>query len=100
MTLVEAGSGPKPPEGRDNWDQFLKRHADTLWQCDEITTPMWTMTGIVVLCLIVFIHIGTRRVWISPGTQHPTSHWGAQQARNIPIHAEDVTGHALGRGEG
>jgi putative transposase len=88
--LVEAGFGPEPPEGQDTWDQFLKRHADTLWQCDYITKPMWTMKGIVDLYLIVFIHIGTRRVWISPCTQHPTSNWAAQQARNFLMHAEDV----------
>ncbi|REJ95434.1 MAG: hypothetical protein DWQ29_02010 [Planctomycetota bacterium] len=70
--------------------QELARHAATLWQCDYITKPMWTMKGIVDLYLIVFIHIGTRRIWVSPCTAHPNATWVKQQARNFLKHAEGI----------
>lgn len=51
---------------------------------------MWTVKGIVDLYLIVFIHLGTRRIWVSPSTAHPTRNWASQQARNFLMHAEDA----------
>ncbi|MEZ6133955.1 MAG: hypothetical protein R3C53_03495 [Pirellulaceae bacterium] len=33
--LVDAGLGPQPHDTPDTWSEFLKRHADTMWQCDE-----------------------------------------------------------------
>lgn len=40
--------------------------------------------------LLVFIHLGTRRIWISPCTAHPDSAWVSQQARNFLQHASDI----------
>jgi len=88
--LVEAGLHDDPNTGKDSWDAFLKRHADTMWQCDYLTKPMWTSKGVIDLFMIVFIHIGTRRIWVSPSTANPNSNWVAQQARNFLMHAEDV----------
>lgn len=39
---------------------------------------------------LVFLHLGTRRCWISPATVHPDSAWSCQQARNFLMHAENV----------
>ncbi|QDT33926.1 integrase core domain-containing protein [Thalassoglobus polymorphus] len=90
--LVEAGFTPNPEgtDKQDSWDAFLKRHADTLWQCDFLTKPMWTATGVVDLYLLVFLHLGTRRCWISPCTLHPDSAWVSQQAKNFLMEAEDM----------
>lgn len=33
--------------------------------------------------LLVFIHVASRKVWISSATEHPDSAWVAQQARNF-----------------
>ncbi len=89
--LVEAGLpvGPKP-SSEDSWDAFLSRHAATLWQCDFVSKPMWTTKGLVDLYFLVFLHLGTRRCWISQCTEAPTSAWVAQQGRNFLMHAEDV----------
>ncbi len=35
---------------------------------------------------LVFIHIGSRRIWISPNTEHPEVQWTMQQARNFASH--------------
>ena len=90
--LVEAGLTPNPgdADNQDSWDAFLRRHADTLWQCDFVTKPMWTATGLVDLYLLVFLHLGTRRCWISPCTLNPDSAWVSQQAKNFLMEAEDM----------
>lgn len=37
----------------------------------------------VDLYFLVFIHLGTRRIWVSPCTANPSGDWTAQQARNL-----------------
>lgn len=88
--LVEAGLEPSPNTNPDNWDSFLKRHAETLWQIDFCSKPRWTVKGVVDVYLLVCLHIGTRRLWISPCSGNPDSAWVAQQARNFLMHTEDV----------
>ncbi len=43
----------------------------------------WTLNGLIDMYLLIFIHVGSRRVWISSATAHPDSAWVAQQARNV-----------------
>jgi putative transposase len=88
--LVENGIDPSPERGKGTWDEFLWSHAQTLWQCDFATKRMWTLRGFVDVYFLVFLHLGTRRCWISPSTVNPTSAWSCQQARNFLMHAEDV----------
>jgi putative transposase len=90
VILKENNIDPGPKRGKGTWDEFLKIHADTLWQCDFVSKPMWTAKGLVDLYLLVFLHLGTRRVWISPCTQHPDSAWVSQQAKNFLMQAEDL----------
>ena len=33
--LINFGLGPQPHDAPDTWSEFLKRHPDTMWQCDE-----------------------------------------------------------------
>jgi len=40
--------------------------------------------------MLIFLHLGSRRVWISPCTQHPDSARVSQQARNFLMVAEDM----------
>ncbi len=90
--IKEAGLTPDPVDrtSPDSWDNFLQRHADVLWQTDFLSKPMWTTNGIVSLYMLVFIHMGTRRCWISPCTVAPDANWTAQQARNFLMDAEDL----------
>ena len=67
--LVDAGLGPEPHDTPDTWSEFLKRHADTMWQCDFACKRKWTIKGMVDLYFLVFIHIGTRRIWESRGVK-------------------------------
>ena len=87
--LVEAGLGPDPSDHPDTWSDFLKRHAATMWQCDFASKRKWTVKGMVDLYFLVFIHIETRRIWVSPCTANPTGQWTTQQARNFQMHLQD-----------
>ena len=46
--------------------------------------------GLVDIYFIVFLHLGTRRCWISPCTLSPDSAWVSQQAKNFLMEAEDL----------
>lgn len=87
--LVEAGLGPDPSDHPDTWSDFLKRHAATMWQCDFASKRKWTIKGMVDLYFLVFIHVETRRIWVSPCTANPTGQWTTQQARNFQMHLQD-----------
>ncbi|MCA9140294.1 MAG: DDE-type integrase/transposase/recombinase [Planctomycetales bacterium] len=87
--LVEAGLGPDPSDHPDTWSDFLKRHAATMWQCDFASKRKWTIKGMVDLYFLVFIHVETRRIWISPCTANPTGEWTTQQARNFDMFLQD-----------
>ncbi|MFO0179228.1 MAG: integrase core domain-containing protein [Planctomyces sp.] len=52
---------------------------------------MWTARGLVDVYLLVFLHPGSRRVWISPSTVQPDSAWVSLQARNFLMVAEDMS---------
>lgn len=45
--------------------------------------------GLVRLYFLVFIHLGLRRIWISPCTANPTGEWTAQQARNFEMYLQE-----------
>ena len=89
--LVAEGIAPAPDDGgdSDSWSEFLKRHAEVMWQSDFACKKKWTIQGLVDVYFLVFIHLGTRRIWVSPSTHHPTGDWTTQQARNFQIHVED-----------
>jgi len=87
--LVEHGIDPNPERGKGTWDEFIKIHASTMWACDFMSKRMWTLRGPIDLYLLVFIQIGSRKVWVSSATAHPDSRWVAQQARNFCMDLPD-----------
>jgi putative transposase len=87
--LKEAGLDPGPKRGVGTWDDYLTRHAATLWAADFLTVKSWTMAGFVDLYLLVFIHIGTRRVIVTQPTANPNGEWATQQARNATMTMDD-----------
>lgn len=78
--LKEAGAPTSPERGEQTWDEFIKAHARTLWACDFVAKKILTRRGWVDAYLLVFIHIQSRRVHISPATISPTRDWTANQA--------------------
>lgn len=52
--LKEHGIDPGPKRGKGTWDEFIKIHAATLWQCDFLSKKCWTWTGPIDLYLLVY----------------------------------------------
>ncbi|MFO0826744.1 MAG: integrase core domain-containing protein [Phycisphaerales bacterium] len=78
------GAGKRPPKGDGpTWDEFVRMHALTLWQCDFITKRVWTLRGPVLRHVLFFINAATRRVVALPSTARPTPEWCAEQAERF-----------------
>jgi putative transposase len=88
--LREAGLDPGPKRGEGTWDEFVKRHASTLWACDFLSVKGWTLKGFVDLYLLFFVHVGTRRVIAAGVTANPDAAWVSQQARNASMAMADL----------
>lgn len=87
--LKEKGLEPKPKRGLGSWDEFLKRHAETLWACDFVSKKIWTVRGYVDCFVLFVIHVASRRVHVVGVTVDPNRDWLAQQARNICMYFDD-----------
>jgi putative transposase len=86
--LIRGGYETGPKRGPGTWDDFLKRHAKTLWQCDFFSKKVVTPRGLKDLYLLVFLHVESRRVFITPSTQHPNEAWVLDQTVAFQEHAE------------
>jgi putative transposase len=73
--LKDAGLDPGPKRGPGTWDDFVRRHASTLWACDFLSVRSATLTGFVDLHILFFIHVGSRRVFVSGVTPNPDATW-------------------------
>jgi putative transposase len=85
--LKAHGLDPGPQRGLGTWDEFLKIHAATLWQCDFFSKRVLTPKGLRDLFVVVFLHVGTRRVFLTPATQHPNEAWVTKQAKAFVCYA-------------
>jgi len=77
--LKAHGLDPGPRRGLGTWDEFLKIHAATLWQCDFFSKRVLTPKGFRYLFVAVFLHVGSRRVFLTPATEHPNQAWITEQ---------------------
>jgi putative transposase len=87
--LRGAGLDPGPKRGAGTWSDFVRRHAATLWACDFLSVRSATLKGFVDLYVLFFIHIGSRRVFVSGVSAEPCAVWVAQQARNATMEMAD-----------
>lgn len=86
--LKKAGLEPGPSRGEGTWDEFLTRHAATLVQCDFLNKRIWTAKGLRDVFVLVFLHVGTRRVFVTPTTTNPTEAWVREQTLTYLQHAK------------
>ncbi len=86
--LKAAGHEPGPRRGPGTWDEFLKMHAETLWQCDFFSKRILSRLGMPQVYAMVFIHAATRKVWVSPCTKKPTAAWVYHQTQQFLDFAE------------
>jgi putative transposase len=78
--LKAAGLDPCPQRAGSTWDEFLQHHAASLWQCDFFSQKVLTTTGFREVFVLVFLHVATRRVILSPATLYPNEAWVTEQA--------------------
>ena len=81
--LKENNLDPVPKRSEDTWDNFIKRHFQTLWACDFFTKQVLTPLGPRMFFILFFINIKTRKVSIAGATQYPNQEWVNKQTRNI-----------------
>ncbi|MEK6732991.1 MAG: integrase core domain-containing protein [Candidatus Omnitrophota bacterium] len=80
--LKENDIDPVPKRAEDSWDNFIKRHFQTLWACDFFTKQVITALGPRMFFVLFFINIKTRRVYIAGATQFPNQEWVNKQTKN------------------
>lgn len=85
--LIEHGLDPGPKRGKGSWSDFLRIHSETLWQCDFFSKRVWTLQGPRQIFALAFIHLATRRVFVTPSTFKPDAGWIEKQARAFLDHA-------------
>ncbi len=85
--LIEHGLDPGPRRGKGTWSDFLRIHSETLWQCDFFSKRVWTLQGPRQIFALAFIHLATRRTFVTPGTFQPDAVWMETQARAFLDHA-------------
>lgn len=94
--LKENGFDPGPNRGKGSWDEFLKMHAETLWQCDFFSKKIWTPTGLRQYFVLAFLHVGSRKVFVTKASRKPDAGWMKQQAESFLDHVE-AKGITVGR---
>jgi putative transposase len=92
--LTEAGIHPSPEKEKKkpplDWLTFISAHVESVVACDFFTKDVYTLKGKMTAYILMFIHIGSRRVFCSSATYSPDSAWVTQQARNATMWCEDL----------
>lgn len=88
--LIANGYDPGPKRGIGTWDEFLKIHAATLWQCDFFSKKVLTPKGFCDLFVLIFLHVETRRVFVTPSSFKPDEAWMLEQAEAFRRHVEET----------
>ena len=58
--------------------------------CDFFCKSIWTPLGKRQAYFLAFVHVGSRRVWVSSSTYHPNESWVLQQGRNLLMWLEEI----------
>ncbi len=92
--LVDENILPDPdrhaPKGvQTPWRNFIAMHMNVMVASDFFCKTIWTPLGKRMSYVLAFVHLGSRKVFLSPSTYNPTGEWMQQQARNVSMWAED-----------
>lgn len=77
--LKEEGIQPGPNRNSESWQNFIDRHAKTLWAVDFFSVKTMTTKGFQELYVMVWLCMATRELIVSSSTAHPNSAWVAEQ---------------------
>lgn len=87
--LKRNGYETGPARGPGTWDEFLKRHAKTLWQCDFFSKKIVSKTGLRDIFVLMFLNVKTRQVYLTPSTYKPDQAWMIEQAEAFIEHTQE-----------
>jgi transposase InsO family protein len=85
--LVAHDIKPPPRRASTTWRKFLREQAAGIVACDFFSVDTISLRR---LCVLFFIHHGTRRVFLSGITTNPTRAWVTQCARNVTADLRDA----------
>ncbi|MCA9076583.1 MAG: DDE-type integrase/transposase/recombinase [Planctomycetaceae bacterium] len=81
--LKEEGIEPGPDRTSDCWENFIARHAKTLWAVDFFSVRTVTSRGFQEMYVLVWLCMTSREIIVSESTQHPNSAWVVQQSESF-----------------
>jgi putative transposase len=81
--LKEEGIKPGPDRTSDCWENFVKRHAETLWATDFFSVKTVTINGLRDMYLMAFLCLTTREVIVTSSTEHPNSAWVVERTKDF-----------------
>jgi putative transposase len=87
--LRENKLDPKTDPKKGSWAQFLRAHAESLWQCDFFSKNIVTDDGIRQAFVLAFLHVSSRRVWVSPAIFYTSARWMQAQAEAFVKHVKE-----------
>ncbi len=92
--LKRAGHKPSPQKTKSKpvvpWSDFVAAHMETLISCDYFTKPIYTLFGKLDAYVLVFIHLGSRRVFMTPPTFNPDDQWLKIQIRSAAMWLDGI----------
>jgi len=92
--LKDAGIHPAPDKAFKKpaipWTTFVHAHMDSMVACDFFTKRIYTLRGVFTAHMLVFIHLGSRKVYCSRPTYNPNGNWVMQQTRNANMWIDDM----------
>ncbi len=84
--LNEAGIHPSPEKRKKKpalpWAIFVRAHMESMVACDFFIKTVLTARRPLTAYVLIFIHLGSRRVYCSAPTYAPDAAWVTQQVRN------------------
>jgi len=69
------------------WRKFIAIQMNVMVAADFFCKTIWAPLGKHTAYVLAFIHLGSRKVFLSPSTLNPTNEWVCQQARNVHMWA-------------
>jgi putative transposase len=80
---------PLAPERQTTtpWQECMRTPLEVLVATDFFTAEVWTLSGLVMYDVLVFLRLGTREVHVAGVPPHPPQAWMRQVARNVTMEA-------------
>ncbi len=92
--LKRTGHKPSPQKSKTTppieWSDFIKANMESLIATDYFTKPIYTLFGKFDAYVLVFIHLGSRRIFMTPPTFNPDDQWLKIQIRSAAMWLDGI----------